>query len=351
MSSLGVGVIEGFFGTPWSWEDRARSAERLQQLGGRFYVYAPKGDPYLRKEWFERLPDDTSAQLRELGQDLHRRGLSFGVGLSPYELYRQFDDSARSRLGSKLEEIHALGADHLALLFDDMRGDIPDLARLQVSILAFVRSLGLFRELSFCPTYYTTDPILDRVFGQRPDGYLEQLRDGVDPSVHFYWTGEKVCSTEYPLDHLRQVEQWMGRKPLLWDNYPVNDGHRMCRFLHLREMKGRPQGLLGELSGHAINPMNQATLSWISIRTLMQCYAGQSMDWMAAARAELGAELAERLSMDAAKFQDEGLDRFMEQEKETWIAQYLRFDHPAAREVVAWLRDETRVTRELVLTQ
>ena len=46
-----VGVIEGFFGKPWSWDDRASYAGFLRELGFDFYIYAPKADRRLRKEW------------------------------------------------------------------------------------------------------------------------------------------------------------------------------------------------------------------------------------------------------------------------------------------------------------
>ena len=211
------------------------------------------------------IPSDHAEYLKRFGADLKSHGIEFAVGLSPYELYRAFDEAGKRSLEMKVREIAALGATHLALLFDDMRGDLPDLASLQIEIIRFVQDLRLFKTLSFCPTYYSYDSILDKVFGTRPAGYLEELGSGVDSSVHFFWTGEKVCSKEYSAAHLREVSLLMKRKPFLWDNYPVNDGNRMCNFLHLREFTGRPVEILDELSGHAINPMNEANLSWIPI--------------------------------------------------------------------------------------
>src|SRR5690606_279775 len=51
------GLIEGFYGRPWSWEERAGTIETLAPHGYRFYLYAPKADPYLRKRWKEPHPD------------------------------------------------------------------------------------------------------------------------------------------------------------------------------------------------------------------------------------------------------------------------------------------------------
>ena len=347
----GIGIIEGFFGKPWTFEEREVAATRLQSLGGSFFTYAPKGDPFLRKRWREELPTENTRLLQAFGKSLHEKGLQFGIGLSPYELYRSFDKAAHLQLEKKLIELERLGADHLALLFDDMRGDIPNLAELQIEIISFIQKISLFKSLSFCPTYYSTDPILDKVFGQRPPAYLEQLGNEVDPEINFYWTGEKVCSTEYPDSHLKQVEQWISRKPLLWDNYPVNDGYRMCKFLHLRPFRGRGPTLRNQVSGHAINPMNQARLSLIPIQTLFQGYAGENVDWMKAAINELGQAFALQVEKNLSQFQDQGLDRLENEERSKLIKIYQDFQHPAALEITSWLKGETIVSRELVLTQ
>ena len=66
------------------------------------------------------------------------QGVRFGVGLSPYELYRDFGDVAKADLTRKLAWLDAIGVDDLGILFDDMRGDLPDLAKTQVEILHWI---------------------------------------------------------------------------------------------------------------------------------------------------------------------------------------------------------------------
>ena len=46
-----LGVVEGFFGRPWPMGDRRAHAGFLKSSGFDTYVYAPKNDPLLRKEW------------------------------------------------------------------------------------------------------------------------------------------------------------------------------------------------------------------------------------------------------------------------------------------------------------
>ena len=45
------GLIEGFYGKPWTWDDRDGCVSFLCENGYRFYIYAPKTDPYLREKW------------------------------------------------------------------------------------------------------------------------------------------------------------------------------------------------------------------------------------------------------------------------------------------------------------
>ena len=51
------GVLEGFYGTPFSEAERVDLIRWLGAHGGRDYAYAPKGDPLLRDRWREPFPD------------------------------------------------------------------------------------------------------------------------------------------------------------------------------------------------------------------------------------------------------------------------------------------------------
>jgi hypothetical protein len=61
-----LGIIEGFYGKPWSWEERAQTITFLAGRGYRFYLYAPKADPFLRRRWQEQHPDDAAERLTQL---------------------------------------------------------------------------------------------------------------------------------------------------------------------------------------------------------------------------------------------------------------------------------------------
>jgi hyaluronoglucosaminidase len=351
-----LGIIEGFYGPLWTWEERRQLVRRLAPHGYRNYWYAPKADAFLRRRWTEPHPDALAAELAEFARFCTEQGVKFGIGLSPFEVFNNFDDSARTSLAQKLAAFDQLGITDLAILFDDMKSDTPELAARQADIIHWVADRSGADQLTICPSYYSDDPVLDRVFGQRPAHYLEDLGKALDPSVQVFWTGEEVCSREVSPGHLQRVAQALGRKPVLWDNYPVNDGDRMSQHLHLRGFTGRPATNGEYLSGHAINPALQPTLTTIPALTLAQSYQqgpgyqyGQALH--VAAKEVLGDDLARQLVDDLLVLQDTGLARISEERHTALTACYRGFDHPAAREVLRWLAGDYRVTDEMVQTQ
>ncbi|MDZ4369859.1 MAG: beta-N-acetylglucosaminidase domain-containing protein [Phenylobacterium sp.] len=351
-----LGIIEGFFGRPYAWNERAEMVRALAPAGYGFYLYAPKADAHLRRRWREPYPDTDLAALGAFAGTCRDAGVRFGVGLSPYELFLDFDGPSKDALGVKLAQLESLGLDDLGLFFDDMRGDLPDLARRQVEIVDWIANRTTAHRLIVCPSYYTDDPVLDRVFGQRPDDYLEDLGRNLDPAIHLMWTGEEVCAKEFSPGHLARVARQMRRKPFLWDNYPVNDGPRMSRHLHLRAFTGRPASIGAEIAAHGINTASQAVLSRIPALTLAESYAtGADYEYLAAFRraavAVLGPELADGVERTLLLLEDSGLDGLGAERMERLRQRFGAFDHPAAREILAWLDGAFAIGAEELQTQ
>src|SRR6185437_4451757 len=69
-----LGIIEGYYGTPWSWDARARVIATLKPHGYAFYIYAPKADAFLRKRWRESHPAESAAALRAVSQRCRAMG-------------------------------------------------------------------------------------------------------------------------------------------------------------------------------------------------------------------------------------------------------------------------------------
>ena len=222
-------------------------------------------------------------------------------------------------------------------------GDLPGLAEKQIEIVDCAAERTKAGRLIVCPSYYTDDPVLDRVFGQRPEGYLEALGKGLDPAIEIFWTGPRVCSTEMPADHLARVTETLKRRPFIWDNYPVNDGQRMSPFLHLRAFTGRPAEAGQHMSAHGVNPASQPMLSRIPMLSLETVYGVGTYDsnaaFLAAAETICGAELAQMLAEDLPLMQDKGLNGMDEKETAALRNRYLQRQHPLpnhGRRLTGW---------------
>jgi hypothetical protein len=350
-----LGIIEGFYGKPWDWESRADTVSSLAPYGYRFYLYAPKADVFLRRRWQEQHPDNFAEDLEKFATHCRDSGVRFGIGLSPYELFNNFDDSARQSLAQKLAFFDQVGAEDVAILFDDMRGDIPDLASRQAEIVHWARERTNASRVIVCPSYYSDDPILDRVFGDRPQNYVEDLGRMIDEKIEIFWTGEEVISRQFSDGHLERVTKQLGRRPFIWDNYPVNDGQRMSQFIHIRGFTGRPASMAEHIAAHGINPLLQPTLGKIPAITLADSYRlGDSYQYSDSFKhacfAVLGEKLGEMVREDLLTLQDIGLDR-LDDKAGILRERYGEIDHPGAREIIAWLDGDYRFTNEIVQTE
>lgn len=349
-----LGIIEGYFGEPWTWPDRTAVMRALAPRGFSFFLYAPKADAHLRRRWKEAHPAETMDALGAFSSACRDAGVAFGIGLTPFELHGDWNADGRAALTQRLKALGELQPEIVAILFDDMRGDVPGLARTQAEIVHHAAAAIPARILT-CPSYYSDDPVLDRAFGPRPAGYLDDLGRLLDPAVDVFWTGEEVCSREFTSGHLARVAESLRRKPVLWDNYPVNDGPRMSRFLHLRAFTGRG-GIANSVAAHAINPALQPWLTLAPALTLAASYAeGDAYRYgaafLAAARECYGGELAAALEADLLTLNDSGLDRIPGERCSALCAKYRAFDHPAAAEVVRFLEGGYAITGEAVQTQ
>lgn len=335
-----LGVVEGFFGTPWSWGARYAFAGFLRDHGFNTYIYAPKNDRLLRSDWYLPYPEERLVQLNTLAQHYHKQQLEFGIGFSPFELYRDFNPQKQQMLASKLDQINAIGPSILCILFDDMRGSIPDLAKNQAIITDFITEHSNASAFVFCPTYYSDDEKLLTHFGAMPENYLQNLGKLLDPAIDIFWTGPNVFSKHYPPEHLQLVADRLRRKPLIWDNYPVNDAQRLCDYLHLEPFPDHSQTLQEYCKGHLANPMNQAYLSRLPLYSLAQQYLGhpEKATLTAATEALCDKELATLLQEHAGLFQHQGLASMDDAKRSLLKQQYADWrDDPMVQELYDWI--------------
>jgi hypothetical protein len=337
------GVIEGFYGRQWTWEQRFALPELLRRWSYGSYIYAPKADVGLRSDWRSAFTADHQNKLLKLGQNCRQAGILWGVGLSPVGLQADYTRADKQALERKIAAIAALQPDVLWVLFDDLPAGNPYLARNQLAVVADIRHQLPQLHLAVCPSYYSFDPILETLFGSCPNNYFADLNAGLDSNIDMLWTGNRVISDSYTETDMARATELLGRKPLLWDNYPVNDGRKTSRFLHLAPFDGRPWQLSTWCSGHMVNPMNQFHLSGLVLPTLSAIYACRS-DYdpeqaLNSALNTLPSKLKQLLQRDMSQFQLKGLDGMTDVEKQRYIDEYAAVSHAVADEVCDWLRE------------
>lgn len=261
------GLVEGFYGTPWSHVDRLWMLERIGEWGMNRYVYAPKEDPLHREQWRALYPAAMQRQFRELIAHGARYGIDVGFALSPGLSIAYSSPSDRAGLLDKLRGFTQLGASLVVLAVDDVparlthaadREAFRSLAHAHVDLIGCIRdALGPAVAVWLVPTEY---------LGVASSGYLEELGRELPEDVEIAWTGRTVLSPTIELEQARARATSLKRAPWLWDNLPVADGP-MRHMLHMAPYLGRDARLCESLSGVLLNPMQHARASAVTIHT------------------------------------------------------------------------------------
>lgn len=341
-----TGIVEGFFGPQWPEEDRKSYAEFLARAGGDFYIYAPKQDPHLRKKWREPWDERYIQKLRTYAHIFHSHNLEFGVGFSPFGLGNVLSEADKAALAEKLSILHDLGIDILGLFFDDMPVT-ENLATTQIEALRVVQK-SFKNQIVFCPSFYTPDPILDKVFGQRPEHYLEDIATGVPLNVSIAWTGPKVISPEIPGSHLEDVAAQLKRKPFIWENLFANDGPKNCKLLKLRPFTGRDSETAEWSEAFGFNMMNQPQLSKLTyLASVFTLHGEEANAAFEHALDELVSHsFKEFILKNKDVFLTKGLDNFTSEEKGAYAAELKTFPDAGAKEILDWLEGQYNVGSE-----
>ena len=184
------GVIEGFYGNPWTREQRLELIAFLAAHEMNTFVYTPKDDSLVRRAWREAYMGNDLQRLTELVERCAAHGIEFVYCLSPGLSIRYSDPDDIEALSAKFSSVAALGVRTFGLLLDDIPTDLqhqadratfPDLAGAHVHLVNQVAArLGPDRALVVCPTVY---------WGRGDDPYLARLGGGIDPRIDVFWSG------------------------------------------------------------------------------------------------------------------------------------------------------------------
>jgi protein O-GlcNAcase/histone acetyltransferase len=270
-----AGVIEGFYGPPWSVSERLELFDWMAGFGLNTYLYAPKDDLKHRTLWRELYAPAEAESLRALIRACGTRGLRFIFALSPGLDIRFSGEADRDCLHARFEQMLALGCEHFALLFDDipdrMHADDgkrwPSFASAQCdatnAVFRWLRERRPGARFLFCPTPYC-GRMAERQAGG--PGYLDTVGRELDAGIDVCWTGPEIVSREITVAHVQGVRRILRRKPLIWDNLHANDYDG--RRFYCGPYAGRPGTLRQEVAGILSNPNNELPLNYVPLRTL-----------------------------------------------------------------------------------
>jgi hyaluronoglucosaminidase len=262
------GVIEGYYGPPWSHDQRLDLIGFLADRGMNTFVYGPKDDPLVRRDWREAYDGEALHRLGELVARCRQQGMRFMYCISPGLDIRYSDDADLAVLVAKLRSVAALGVDDFGLLLDDIPRDLQhpgdrvafsDLASAHVHVANRVfAELEPGQRLTVCPTVY---------WGTGTEPYLARLGEGTDPRIDLFWTGQAICSPTLDLADAATFARTTNRPATYWDNYPVNDV-AMCYELHIGPYQGRDPHLWRAATGIIANGMELFESSKIPFATI-----------------------------------------------------------------------------------
>lgn len=271
-----TGVVEGFYGRPWTMEQRKELFRRQQKWGLNTYLYAPKDDYKHRMFWREMYSVEEAEQLTTLISASKEHGIEFIYAISPGLDITFSNQKEVSTLKRKLDQVSHFGCKSFALLFDDIDHNMcpadkevfSSFAHAQVSITNEIfQYLGEPEIFLFCPTEYCGTFCYPNV-PQSP--YLRTIGEKLLPGIEVLWTGPKVVSKDITVESIEEVTKILRRAPVIWDNIHANDYDQ--KRLFLGPYKGRSTELIPRLKGVLTNPNCEFESNFVAIHTLATWY-------------------------------------------------------------------------------
>lgn len=277
------GFIEGYYGNPWSHEDRVD----LMKFGGEIkmnqYVYAPKDDPMHNSQWRTLYDEEGLKKVTELAKAGNESKCFFVYALHPFmnnPLTAANYDRDLEVLKAKFAQVIEAGVRQIAILEDDAsangRWTGDTLVNLLNDVTAWLVSLketkypDLKTQLLFCPGWMA---YADNMSGNGDDVQkIQTIHAGVGDNVRIVMTGGKIwgdVTTAFADRFYNKVAERKepGRYPYLWVNWPCNDNTKDSLVMggHNEILRTNLDGT--KYHGIILNPMQDSEPSKVGIFT------------------------------------------------------------------------------------
>lgn len=215
------GVVEGFYGTPWSHQVRMSLIDFYGKFKMNTYLYGPKDDPFHScPNWRLPYPGKEAQNIKELVEACKRNRVDFVWAIHPGQDIK-WNEEDYQNLVNKFNWMYDLGVRDFAIFFDDISGEGTNPVK-QTELLnrltdEFVKVKGDVSPLTVCPTDYSklwANPT--------PQGSLAIYGNTLNPDIKIFWTGDVVCSDLTP-ETMEWINSRIKRPAYYWWNYPVQD--------------------------------------------------------------------------------------------------------------------------------
>ncbi|MEU1124301.1 beta-N-acetylglucosaminidase domain-containing protein [Streptomyces sp. NPDC005899] len=306
------GMTEGFYGQPWTREERLAQIDFMGRTKQNRYLYAAGDDPYRQARWREPYPAGQREEFRELAGRARAQHVALGWAVSPGQAMCMASQGDVQALNRKIDAMWALGFRVFQLQFQDVSysewhcdedaetfGSGPEAAaRAQARVASAVarhlsdRHPGA-EPLSVLPTEFYQDG---------PTAYRTALAAALDDRVQVAWTGVGVVPRTITGRELTAARAAFRHPLVTMDNYPVNDYAQDRIFLG--PYTGRDPAVAGGSAALLANAMEQPSASRIPLFTAAdfawnpKAYRPQE-SWQAATDELAGADPATRAALRA----------------------------------------------------
>lgn len=256
------GFIEGFYGTPWSHEDRLGLMKDTSNFKMNTYIYAPKDDIYHRASWKELYPADKANEIAELAKVGKENNFNFCWTIHPGATLK-FTEADYEAVINKFEQLYSLGVRQFGVLFDDT--DDWSNGRKQAEWInkidnEFIKVKGDVAPMIVISARYNS------AWGPSINNYFKPFMQTLNKDIQVMWTGHATMSNvsksvfEWP-----KVQTGVNKDVAVWWNYPVND---YCDSRVLMAPLHNLNKDLDNVSGFFSNPMNQAEASKVALYSI-----------------------------------------------------------------------------------